>query len=79
MMLYTRASAVVFVSLLFQRDDDAPVHKAAPETNDFPQFGVDECEWPAQSSDLNPILHLQRTWITDCEPDPITDVSVGPH
>ena len=42
---------------LFQHDC-APVHKARSIKTWMREFGVDELDWPAQSSDLNPIEHL---------------------
>lgn len=44
-------------TVLFQCDD-APVHKAGSRKKWFPQFVVEELEWPAQSPELKPIQHL---------------------
>jgi hypothetical protein len=41
---------------LFQHDN-ASVHKARSVQKWFVEIGVEEHDWPAQSHDLNPILH----------------------
>jgi hypothetical protein len=42
---------------LFQHDN-APVHKARSMQKLFVEIGVEELDWPEQSSDRNPIEHL---------------------
>ena len=42
---------------LFQHGN-APVHKAGSIQKWSVEIGVEELDWPAQSSDLNPIEHL---------------------
>ena len=42
---------------LFQHDN-APVHKARPIQKWFVEIGGEELDWPAQSTDLNPIEHF---------------------
>ena len=42
---------------MFQHDN-ALVHKARSMQKWFVEIGVEELDWPAQSSDLNPIEHL---------------------
>ena len=52
--------------------DNAPVHKARSIQKWFVEIGVEELNWPEQSSDLKPIEHLQDDWNADCEPGLIT-------
>ncbi len=68
----------VFVSFLFQHDN-VPMHKARSVNIWFSQFGVEEFDWSAQSSDLNPTNTFGLNSNTDCEADLIANVSVGPH
>ena len=42
---------------LFQ-NDNAPMHKVRSIQNWFVEIGVEELDWSAQSSDLNPIKHI---------------------
>ena len=49
---------------LFQHDN-APVHKVRSIQKWFVEIGVEELDWPAQSTDLNPIEHF---WYAECEP-----------
>ena len=41
-----------------QEDHNAPVHKTRSIQKCFVEIGVEELDWPAQSPDLNPNLHL---------------------
>ncbi|XP_076579404.1 NLR family CARD domain-containing protein 3-like isoform X2 [Chaetodon auriga] len=45
----------------------------------YVSFGVEEVSWSSQSHDWNHIRHLGINWSADCEPDLITDISVGPQ
>ena len=45
------------VTFLFQHDN-AAVHKVRSIQKWFVEIGLEEPDWPAQSTDLNPIEHL---------------------
>ena len=56
---------------LFQYDN-APVHKVRSIQKWFVEIGVEELDWPAWSTDLNPIDTFGMNWNADCEPGLIT-------